>query len=109
MKVLNLAAKLEFWQLFMKLLLIILFFSLISCKNEKTNRSNDHRDKEYQSGYFLICTDPIAYSHHIDYSNSGKYCHGLRNCIKRGYEVKKLPEEEALKIREDPCDYCYGH
>ncbi|MBK6546950.1 MAG: hypothetical protein IPG12_17005 [Saprospiraceae bacterium] len=58
---------------------------------------------------FLICTDPIAYSHHIDYSNSGKYCHGLRNCIKRGYEVKKLPEEEALKIREDPCDYCYGH
>lgn len=60
--------------------------------------------------YFLICDDPYnAYSHHIDFSDESEYCEGLKECIRRGYEVKRLLEDDARDIRSDPCDFCYGH
>ncbi len=89
------------------IVICLVLFTTLSCKNDTQRSGSDSR--ETSTGiYFLICTDPIAHSYHKDYSSSGSYCNGLKRCIHRGYEVIRLPEEEAKSERDDPCDFCYG-
>ncbi len=79
-----------------------------NCRNE-SHRSGSSSAVSSNEVFFLICTDPTAYSFHKDYISTSTYCNGLKRCIKRGYEVIRLPEEEAKSRRSDPCDFCYGH
>lgn len=75
----------------MKVFIILLLF-LFSGKTE-------------QQQFYLICDSPKAYSYHKDYNNPSQYCAGLRNCK---HEILRLSSEETFKVRQDPCDWCYG-
>lgn len=90
-----------------RLIFWLSLFIAFSCKHE-TKPSGTSSYTISSSVYFLICTDPIAHSYHRDYSSSDSYCNGLKYCIKRGYEVIRLPDKEAKRKRGDPCDFCYG-
>jgi len=89
-------------------IICLTLFVILSCKND-TQRSGSDSNVASTGIYFLICTDPIAHSYHRDYSSTGSYCNGLKRCTKRGYEVIRLPGDEAKEKRSDPCDFCYGH
>lgn len=78
----------------MKGLLVYFFFLLLPTNKEQV-----------QQQYYLICDGPRAYSYHKDYNNPNQYCAGLRNCK---HEILRLSSVEALRIRTDPCDWCYG-
>ena len=78
----------------------------LSCKDD-SHRSGSVSMKVSTGIFYLICTDPIAYSYHKDYSSSASYCSGLKRCIHRGYKVIRLPEDEAKSTRVDPCDFCF--
>ncbi|MBK8244228.1 MAG: hypothetical protein IPK88_12445 [Saprospiraceae bacterium] len=85
----------------------LVLVATLSCKID-TYRSEASSTVSSNEVFFLICTDPIAHSFHKDYSSSDSYCNGLKRCMQRGYEVIRLPEEEAKDKRSDPCDFCYG-
>ncbi len=90
-----------------RLIICLTLFAIFSCKYD-TQRSESDSNVASTGFYFLICTDPLAHSYHRDYSSTGSYCNGLKYCIKRGYEVIRLPDKEAKSKRGDPCDFCYG-
>lgn len=79
--------------------LLITSILIISCRNSPYEKSftaiQNSKNSEESKNYFLICTDPIAYSFHKDYSSSRKYCNGLKYCIHIGYDVIRLSEIEA--------------
>ncbi len=92
--------------------LLITSILIISCRNSPSEKSStaiqSFENSNNSKKYFLICTDPIAYSYHKDYSSINRYCRGLKYCIHRGYDVIRLSEVEAKSKRSDPCDHCYG-
>lgn len=91
-----------------KILFCVCLFTGFACKHDSQKESSNSIDTSSEI-HFLICTDPIAHSYHKDYSSSGSYCNGLKRCMQRGYEVIRLPEDEAISKRSDPCNFCYGH
>ena len=74
-----------------------------------SQRSGSESSETSTGIYFLICSDPTAYSFHKDYYSTDSYCNGLKHCIKRGYDIIRLSGDEAKDKRSDPCDFCYGH
>jgi len=92
----------------MKILFCVFLIAGFNCKHDSQKMSANSNNSSFEI-HFLICTDPTAYSFHKDYNNTSSYCNGLKRCIKRGYEVIRLPGDEAKDKRSDPCDFCYGH
>lgn len=56
--------------------------------------------------FYLICPGPHSKSYHKDYKYESQYCVGLKKCSKT---PERLLEDDAKRLRPDPCDWCYGH
>jgi hypothetical protein len=61
--------------------------------------------KNYEP-HHLICTGKYSKSYHKDYKYDDDYCKGLKSCKA---DIIRLPRVQAISLRSDPCDFCYGH
>ncbi|MBK8244240.1 MAG: hypothetical protein IPK88_12505 [Saprospiraceae bacterium] len=66
---------------------------------------NADKRQVQQSNFNLICNGKYSKSYHKDYGSTSQYCSGLKACKA---DKLRLPHNEALAHRSDPCDFCYG-